>query len=270
MSSTLDVCRKEGWLRKTGGRVKTWKTRYFRLRTNPAMLEYAPKEAIGSPILGAIPLKGASLAWFGNDVYKKHPIAFGVTPAGHKRTYVMEAATFEDRNSWFNALKETCGLGKPTDEAVSDSEAARLLERKSKLGCLKDGELTKLGFDSGNFERRFVMLTGRGLLYYKLKTDANAVNEIDLSRGAVLVTERESAFAFPFVFSVQPLPPPVLVEKKGSVPPPQPRHVFVAASAEERDEWLDEIREVAQAFQAEREREASVAGASKKRSSIVI
>jgi len=273
--SSLDVCRKEGWLRKTGGRVKTWKTRYFRLRTNPAMLEYAPKEAIGTPILGSIPLKGASLSWFGNDVYRKHPIAIGVTPAGQKRTYVMEAATLEDRNSWFTALKEVCGLGKSMDDALSESESAKLSERNSKVGCLKDGELTKLGLDTGNWERRYVVLTGRGLLYFKSKLDANPMHEIDLSRGAVLVTDRESAHPFPFAFSVVPLPPPtVQAERKAhartgsQVPSGPPRHVFVAATAEERDEWLDEVREVAQAFQTEREREASVAA--KKRTSIVI
>ena len=62
--------------------------------------------------------------------------------------------------------------------------------------------------------------------------DPTPLFEIDLSRGAVLITERESAYSFPFVFSVQPIPPPAS-EKKGNT-----LALFVwAFLLDETDEW---------------------------------
>jgi hypothetical protein len=68
--TTPSVCRKEGWLNKTGGSVKTWKTRYFRLLTSTSMLEYAPRQEAGTAILGSIPVKNAVISVFHTDIYK--------------------------------------------------------------------------------------------------------------------------------------------------------------------------------------------------------
>ena len=107
---------------------------------------------------------------------------------------------------------------------------------------------------------------------HTLIQDTTPFREIDLSRGAVLVQEREQAFPLSPAFSVILMTAPSSPtgssagEKKdfgasarlgpsggtsSSLPatsagPNATRHVFVASTPEERDDWMDEVREILQ------------------------
>jgi len=198
--------------------------------------------------LGAVQVKGGSVHIYSGDMYKKHPICFGVSAkedAKEKpsRTYVIEADTPENRGEWVTALKEVCGV-KTEDELVLPDD----VKSPTRPGSIVEGELIKLGNRTKNWNRRYFVLTQKSIQYFKNRAETGMIGEVDISRGAILALEKDGVYTFPNAFSVSSL---TTDPKTGG----RIKHVIAATSSEERDQWLEEIREVIQQNLAEAAKE---------------
>jgi hypothetical protein len=89
-----------GYLVKRGAVRKSWRTRYFVLQRQ--MLFYFRFNDDEEP-LGAIPLKGATVAW--STIEKdKRPNLFSVESPTVKRTYFIQAESREEAESWMASI----------------------------------------------------------------------------------------------------------------------------------------------------------------------
>jgi hypothetical protein len=89
-----------GYLVKRGAVRKSWRTRYFVLQRN--MLFYFRFNDDEEP-LGAIPLKGATVAW--STIEKgRRPNLFSVESPTVKRTYFIQAESREEAESWMSSI----------------------------------------------------------------------------------------------------------------------------------------------------------------------
>jgi hypothetical protein len=89
-----------GYLVKRGAVRKSWRTRYFVLQRN--MLFYFRFNDDEEP-LGAIPLKGATVAWSAIEKGKR-PNLFSVESPTVKRTYFIQAESREEAESWMASI----------------------------------------------------------------------------------------------------------------------------------------------------------------------
>lgn len=109
---------REGWLLKTGGRVKTWKKRWFILKDN--CLYYFEYTTDKDP-LGIIPLENLSVE-LAEDPKKPHCFdlhargqtikacktqADGKKVQGNHQSYRLSAASHEERESWVQSLRSS-------------------------------------------------------------------------------------------------------------------------------------------------------------------
>jgi len=107
---------KKGWLTKQGGRIKTWKRRWFILSDNCLYYFKSPKD---SEPCGIIPLENLLV----EEIPGKGKYMFSLTPPsleeaiksckvnangevvqGHHNSYLIQAISAQERDSWIKAI----------------------------------------------------------------------------------------------------------------------------------------------------------------------
>ncbi|XP_069592949.1 cytohesin-4 [Ranitomeya imitator] len=131
---------REGWLLKMGGRVKTWKKRWFILKDN--CLYYFEYTTDKDP-LGIIPLENLSVE-LAEDPKKPHCFdlhargqtvkacktqADGKKVQGNHQSYRLSATSHEERESWVQSLRSSISWG-PFYDTVTI---------KKKISTIKNG-----------------------------------------------------------------------------------------------------------------------------------
>lgn len=111
---------KTGWLNKQGGRIKSWKKRYFVL-TGPLARYYSKP---GDVQKGFIDLSEATSIEADNEC-KRQPAIKIVTP---KRTFLIQANSETERQEWIEAFKNAKNPNNSTSNAPSNPS-----ERKSAI-----------------------------------------------------------------------------------------------------------------------------------------
>lgn len=129
---------KEGYLSKVGGRIKTWKRRYFILL--PDRLDYYKKKGDREP-KGSIPLtKGSTTLAIESPQRGEPACLFSVTTPGAKRAYTIAAYDGRDREEWLLALATVVGQPVPsakrTEEVKSGSSGAAVLFSSASLATV--------------------------------------------------------------------------------------------------------------------------------------
>jgi hypothetical protein len=117
---------KEGKMRKAGGNVQNWQSRYFVLM--PTSLDYYKDETVKTK-KGTIPFAKDTTVTIINL-----PHTFCVTPTPGGRKYVIEANSDEERDSWMTAMhalpdvRFTVVFPERRDASNSTSDHERILE----------------------------------------------------------------------------------------------------------------------------------------------
>lgn len=147
-----------GYMTKQGGSHKSWKRRFFIM--TKTHLFYFGQEGDTEP-KGSIDLNGRVVTRADNDIEFKHSILIE-TPS---RKWYMYCDSEAEAERWCNKLKEIAQ--KTTKEILSEYTQA--------------GWLTKRGGSVKTWKRRYCVLKGSILFYYKAKTDAVAKGNVNLS-----------------------------------------------------------------------------------------
>eukprot|EP00051_Salpingoeca_urceolata_P033474 m.20824 g.20824 ORF g.20824 m.20824 type:complete len:647 (+) comp6282_c0_seq1:137-2077(+) len=119
---------KDGWLTKQGGRVKSWKRRFFRLTSAPGLVYYESAHA-GRP-KGSVALTAFTTVAEADELGAKlkRQFVFTVQSTPETRSYVIFAESGEERRQWVEAIRRV----------VAD-EAARFPEGRPGQGPLYGG-----------------------------------------------------------------------------------------------------------------------------------
>eukprot|EP00753_Platysulcus_tardus_P019036 PLAT7045.1.p1 GENE.PLAT7045.1~~PLAT7045.1.p1 ORF type:complete len:662 (+),score=284.46 PLAT7045.1:296-1987(+) len=134
---------RRGYLMKEGGFVRSWKRRWFVLTAET--LSYYEDEGEGKP-LGVIPLAGGSVDFD----REKRPNCFALYSPAKSRTYIIEAATEEERWSWMQSLRTAVGGEPLRPRARSEpgsAPAAVAMERSVSTAAAGGGSSTPLTCD---------------------------------------------------------------------------------------------------------------------------
>lgn len=224
----------EGVLRKQGGRLKTWKSRYFVLyRDKLSYYESIKCDTTKGP-KGEIPL--------GIDTLTEAPdagsSAFILTPSigGHRR-YEFVAKDNSEAQQWVDALAITTKLRAKQfrEKQASLQVGFRLSEIQASLEAnittekvfkdsIKEAWMMKRGDSIKTWKKRFFVLHHDKLQYYTTqKTLKNVKGEISIS--PVCVVEKVE---LPCSFAI--------------IPTPNSRRYFITCKSEEdATEWIDTI-----------------------------
>lgn len=117
---------REGFLTKRGeGTLASWKRQLFRINNDTHALEYyfvqVRKGNTKRIKLGEIPLPQASITVAQKE--GSHDNLFHLKPRNSKRTYVLQAASSEERNLWLSALSpEMLLIPKVNPESIAEAQ----------------------------------------------------------------------------------------------------------------------------------------------------
>ncbi|PFX28678.1 Unconventional myosin-X [Stylophora pistillata] len=161
-----------GWLMKKGGGTTTlsrrnWKRRWFVLKDN--VLTYHESDQEGAKSLGAIDIRNA--VRIVDDGVKEN----GFSIITENRTYHVIAESTNDWNQWFNILnrvhrateEELKGM---REESANVKHAVQCKEHEIDEGVadtIERGWLIKEGANDDSRRKRWCVLTGNSLDYYK-------------------------------------------------------------------------------------------------------
>jgi hypothetical protein len=150
---------KRGWLYKQGGRIKTWKKRYFVLNSNT--LYYYKSEGDKEP-KGAISLKNCIITYMNQEETKKEgktPVPFSVKIKSPFRAYWLCGETENEMTSWQQSLTKASKI------SIFD-----IRDTSRKVGImLKQGGTIK------NWKVRYFVLRDHMLCYHKSEQESNEV-----------------------------------------------------------------------------------------------
>lgn len=126
---------KAGWLVKQGGRIKTWKRRFFSLTENKLIYSKSP----GLPPKGEITINDSEMVSLARECKKQPAFRIQSFRRGKKRTFYMCAESQEVANSWVETLKRVAN-GQRLDDQVDyldDLETVRTLVEKANGGKIE-------------------------------------------------------------------------------------------------------------------------------------
>ncbi|XP_064600082.1 pleckstrin homology domain-containing family H member 1-like isoform X2 [Liolophura sinensis] len=163
---TLERC---GYLSKLGGKVKTWKRRWFVLRDQEILYYKSQHDALRKP-QGIIQLDSSS------RIARSHgEVTFEIT--NNKRTYYLTADSPSEMEKWIRSVQK----------ALKRQAASFLLDNVGTKTVLK-GWLTKA--KNGSTRKCFCVLLGRHILYYKTSSDKIPIGQLHLQDARVEEIER--------------------------------------------------------------------------------
>eukprot|EP01027_Heterolobosea_sp_BB2_P013998 GEZU01020139.1.p1 GENE.GEZU01020139.1~~GEZU01020139.1.p1 ORF type:complete len:701 (-),score=127.54 GEZU01020139.1:368-2470(-) len=202
-----------GWLTKQGGSHKTWKRRWFVLKN--CVLSYFKDPADPAPI-DSINLIGRIVTRADDEIGIPHALQL-LTPS---RTYYMYAETGDDAEKWMNTLKLACKvLPQDVMQNINSSE--------------KNGWLTKRGGSVKTWKKRFCILRGSVLFYYKDRNDTEPKGYVDIAGHCVR--------------RMRPAEATLEVDKKNclKIVCPERTWYMYAEKSEEIDDWAASMRQAA-------------------------
>jgi len=227
---------KMGWLKKQGGKVKSWKRRWFVLEED-RMTYYKDKEGTkeGTPLgfvpLGRCRLREPAQAGKHGGKAKAGAVYFELfNPEAalvqRHRSYLLQAESREELVSWEAALREKGVLREGDEEESAETELPR-----------KTGWLNKQGGRWKNWRRRWFVLLGTDLYYYQSEKAADPVGLVPLGRDSVRVVADDASDSIlcskKFCFLITDA---LGFNKTHNV------YYLQASSSDERDEWLEALK----------------------------
>lgn len=102
----LSNCLKEGYLVKKGGKVRTWKKRYFVLQSNGKFMYFEHSD--GKKLCGQTLVSRQSSVG-----YKDSPTGFWLCPQPNGRIFELESDDIECRKEWVDAIESLLGPNEP-------------------------------------------------------------------------------------------------------------------------------------------------------------
>ena len=219
--------------------------------------------ALVSKAAGQFSVARARLEVFSASAFNQ-PWAFGVSPEGVQRTYVLVAASGEERDAWVQFLVAN-GAQAPQERGVEERAGGEAVEAGAGAVAggavlpvydlsqsIKEGYLLKRGDVFKTWKIRYFVMLPRTLLYYSERSENQASQvpkgSITLVSAAV---EREppSEYEKTHCFSVTPID-----EER--------TYILVAADEADRESWLAALRKQVEVLET-----GGVVSAEKKRSS---
>nr|XP_054759548.1 pleckstrin homology domain-containing family H member 1-like [Lytechinus pictus] len=222
-SDSLDKSDKEplekaGWLTKLGGRVKTWKRRWFVLKVGQSELLYykSPNDTSRKP-RGQVPL----------DKFCKIAPSEGLQTfelATSKRTYYLTAESPAVMEEWIKLIERVL------EKYRKPSELPLALPQ----GVTMQGWVTKVKL--GNSKRCWFVLADRNLKYFKSDKDKSPLGSIDMREASVSEVDQSAVSddegdekTEPIKFTLS------IISRK---PDKQSTTFLNYSSQEEKDSWL--------------------------------
>ncbi|KAJ3442161.1 sesquipedalian [Anaeramoeba flamelloides] len=158
----------EGWLKKSGGSKKGLKRRYFKLKEDN-IIYYYKSERTNDPC-GTINLGEAQA------IKEDEIIKLAIHIHTKYRVYDIVAGCEEDKYKWLDAIERAIFSGK-----IFKLENNQSVSKKTKKGSTtKTGFMTKRGGSFKSWKKRWFILSGSILMYYKTKNDKKPLGEIAL------------------------------------------------------------------------------------------
>ncbi|XP_071491211.1 pleckstrin homology domain-containing family H member 2-like [Diadema antillarum] len=216
--SDKEPSEKSGWLTKLGGRVKTWKRRWFVLKMGQAELLYykSPNDVSRKP-RGQVPL----------DKFCKIAPSEGLQTfelATSKRTYYLTAESPAVMEEWIRLI----------DRVLEKYRKPSELPLALPPGVTMQGWVTKVKL--GNSKRCWCVLADRNLKYYKAEKEKSALGTIDMREASVAEVDQSAVSddegddrSEPTKFTLS------IISKK---PEKQSTTFLNFTSQEEKDSWL--------------------------------
>jgi len=165
---------------KLGGKVKSWRTRYFVLFPH-ALVYYKAKEIWekGFKALTVIPFTARTTL----HIEAKYSNAFMLTPGFGERRFYFITKDELDRKLWMDDISAQIQSveRKDGDDVVA---GGRKIE-----GSIKEGELLKLGATVKTWKKRYFVLLDEKLFYFKSRDDKKPVGMIKFNRNWVVNKE---------------------------------------------------------------------------------
>jgi hypothetical protein len=226
----------EGYMIKACGAQRSWKERYFVLRSieGEAVLAYfelpMSMDARCEKLLGQVAVQDAVLQLYpngsqGGRVQKAY--YFGITPVDSARTYLMAAESMQERSDWLSKLR---ARGAKVGQQVEE-EALRVVDGSSYEGFL-DKLAANERADSWKMRYFAVMPHKQKIYYYDSRWDAvkgKHCGRIRFGKGSTLVSEPPSKIGRKYVFSIGK--------------PGDRRYVLAAANSDTVTAWLHALDE---------------------------
>ncbi|KJE97607.1 hypothetical protein CAOG_010144 [Capsaspora owczarzaki ATCC 30864] len=206
-----------GFLTKQGGTVKSWRRRWFVLADRTLMYYKAQSDVSKNQPLGRVPLNGFSRI-AKNDTLGKQFLFEIFTP---RRTYYLSADTEAEMKSWLQVLQNVLKRTSTIPLALQSDESG---------GAAISGWMTKV--KRGSFKRRWFVLLGKVLYFYRTPQDSVPLGEIYLLEATVETinpaddSDHESDAESFHCFGISTR---------------YTSYHFVAESAEEKDRWMYHI-----------------------------
>ncbi|KAJ3447866.1 sesquipedalian [Anaeramoeba flamelloides] len=196
----------EGWLKKTGGKKKGFKRRYFRLKKDNIIYYYKSEKA--KEPAGTINLTEAQ------SVESDENTKFSLHIHTKYRVYVIVAENEDEHVKWLEAIERGIGAGK---FASNTSQKRNQLARKQ-------GWMTKRGGSFKSWKKRWFVLHGASLMYYKIENDKTPLGEIALKDVSIkMLTDGKHSYC---------------------IDHPDRRSYYLRCSDDkERKDWIDAIKE---------------------------
>jgi hypothetical protein len=142
---------KAGFLFKEGGGFKSWLERYFVLGDDGSLVYYTSDKMEVKQLFeqrGKFIVRGASLhSWERSIVPTRDGYMFSLQSGSSKREYIMEARTWDEREEWMAALRQT---------GATDGGIKPLI--KQNPASLAEGFMTKSGGRIKTWRRRYFIL----------------------------------------------------------------------------------------------------------------
>eukprot|EP00039_Didymoeca_costata_P006430 m.90085 g.90085 ORF g.90085 m.90085 type:complete len:743 (+) comp13255_c0_seq6:75-2303(+) len=115
-----DQVLKTGFLNKEGGRIKSWKKRYFVL-TPSALAYYSEQRRMESDLKGGVLMENIVKAQPADPSTCKKQYAFTILTG--ERNFQVQASSLEERDSWIQAINDALAAMNP--EGLSSASLAR-------------------------------------------------------------------------------------------------------------------------------------------------
>lgn len=139
---------KAGWLNKQGGRIKSWKKRYFVLEGPLAQYYSKPNESLK----GSIDLSDATSIDADTEC-KRQPAIKIVTP---KRTFLIQANSESDRQDWIEAFRNA----KSSTSAINTAPSSTPSEQNAVANSQASQANNQTSITVDDFE--YIRVLGRG------------------------------------------------------------------------------------------------------------
>eukprot|EP00732_Lithocolla_globosa_P002635 Lithocolla_globosa_v1_NODE_1787_length_2341_cov_4.365267.p1 type:complete len:671 gc:universal NODE_1787_length_2341_cov_4.365267:2196-184(-) len=188
-----------GYLTKQGGSHKSWKKRWFSLRSNNLLLYYRDEKDNVSQ--GAIDLEIVTEL---RSASKRIQKEFAFELITKSRVYVMVAPTKSEYDEWMKHLQTICGPIEEQDDEEDEDDKAPSMEALREFIRIqkktKEGYLTKRGGKIKTWKYRWFVLRESTLAYYKSENDESPLGLISLSdcKGFELASKKKIAKANAF------------------------------------------------------------------------